>query len=208
MNLKEIYFFEELDDATINLLEQHSMISKYTKDNVIFYEGDEPKYLHLLLTGIIKLYKSTSNNKEIIMKYFTENELIAELTNFDNMPYPATAVAHVDCEVLKVDFEKFKEVMYKNEDMVMKIQSSLIKKIKNLERLISSQLVLDTHQRVAKYIVENGNTFFETKNIFIAQVLNITPETLSRVLRSFKDKKYIDMNKKEINEEELLYLYK
>lgn len=207
MNLKNIYFFEDLDEKTLKELENYAVVTKYSKDNIVFYEGDEPKYLHLLVDGIIKLYKTTSANKEIIMKYFTKNELIAELTNFDNMPYPATAVAHNDCEVLRVDFEKFKEIMYKNESMVLKIQSSLIKKIKNLESLISSQLVLDTHQRVAKYIVENQNTFFSTKNIFIAQMLNITPETLSRVLRSFKDKNYIDMDKKEINEAELIYLY-
>ncbi len=207
MNLEEIYFFKNLDSEVLENIKEYSSITKYSKDNIIFYEGEESKYLHLLIKGVVKLYKSGSNNKEIVMKYFYDNELIAELSNFEQIPYPATALAYTDCEILKIDFEKFRKIIYSNEDLALKIQASLIKKIKNLERIISSQLVLDTHQRVAKYIVENKDNFFETKNILIAQLLNITPETLSRVLRNFKDNGYVNIKDKSINTEELILLY-
>ncbi|RXJ94422.1 Crp/Fnr family transcriptional regulator [Malaciobacter molluscorum] len=207
MNLNQLYLFEDLDEKTLKKIEKISIKTNFSKDNIIFYEGDESNYLHLLIKGVVKLYKSTSTNKEIVMKYFYDNELIAELSNFENIPYPATAVAYSECEILKIDFEKFKKIIYSNEKMILKIQSSLIKKIKNLERIISSQLVLDTHERVAKYIVENQEDFFKTKNVLIAQILNITPETLSRVLRNYKDKGYINMKKREINQEELILIY-
>ncbi|AXH14075.1 Crp/Fnr family transcriptional regulator [Malaciobacter mytili] len=207
MNLEDIYFFKNLDEKILENIKEYSTIIKYSKENIIFYEGDDSKYLHLLVKGIVKLYKSGSNNKEIVMKYFYDNELIAELSNFEQIPYPATALAYTDCEILKIDFEKFRKIIYSNEELALKIQASLIKKIKNLERIISSQLVLDTHQRVAKYIVENKDDFFKTKNILIAQLLNITPETLSRVLRNFKDNGYINIKNKSINTEELILLY-
>ena len=35
------------------------------------------------------------------MKYFHPNEFIAEVANFENIPYPATAQAFTDTEVLK-----------------------------------------------------------------------------------------------------------
>lgn len=38
-------------------------------------------------------------------------------------------------------------------------------------------------------------------------MLNITPETLSRVLRNYKDKSLIDMKNKTINQEELITIY-
>ena len=62
----------------------------------------------------------------------------------------------------------------------MRIQSSLITKIKNLQNIIFMNLILDTKQKVAKYIVDNKQDFFTTKNVLIAQTLNMTPETLSR----------------------------
>jgi CRP/FNR family transcriptional regulator len=80
---------------------------------------------------------------------------------------------------------------------------SLIKKIRNLENVLSMNLVLDSKQRVARYIYNNIDEFFKTKNVKIAEILNITPETLSRILRVFKDEKIIDTKNKTINVEGL-----
>jgi len=166
---------------------------------VLFYEGDESKYLFLLTSGIVKLYKTSSANRKIILKYFHAQELIAEVANFENMPYPATASAFTDVEFLKIDFEKLKEYIFSNPELSFKIQTSLIKKIKNLEKVISSDLVLDAKERVAKYICENPTDFFIQKNIEIAEILNITPETLSRILKYFRDHNLISIKEKTID---------
>ena len=172
--LKDITLFSELDEQTINKIECFTYESKLVKDSILFFEGDESKYLYILVSGIIKLYKTSSTNKKIILKYFHTQELIAEVANFEHIPYPATACAFTDIEYLKIDFEKLKEYIYSNPDLFFKIQLSLIKKIKNLEHVISFDLVLDSKQRVAKYIFENENEFFTQKNIEIAEILNIT----------------------------------
>jgi len=135
------------------------------------------------------------------LKYFHPNELIAEVANFENMPYPATAKAFTDVAILKIDFEKLKKIIYSNADLMFKVQSSLIKKIKNLEKVISTHLVLDAKERIAQYIYDNPKDFFNTKNIVIAEILNITPETLSRILRVFKNKNLIDTKTKTIDKE-------
>ena len=117
------------------------------------------------------------------------------------MPYPATAKAFTDVAILKIDFEKLKKIIYSNADLMFKVQSSLIKKIKNLEKVISTHLVLDAKERIAQYIYDNPKDFFNTKNIVIAEILNITPETLSRILRVFKNKNLIDTKTKTIDKE-------
>ena len=55
----------------------------------------------LLTKGIVKLYKTSSNDKEIVMKYFHPNEFIAEVANFENIPYPKNSTSFTDTEVLK-----------------------------------------------------------------------------------------------------------
>jgi CRP/FNR family transcriptional regulator len=80
----------------------------------------------------------------------------------------------------------------------------LIKKIKNLETIISTNLVLDSRERVAKYIYNHTDNFFTTKNILIAEILSVSPETLSRILKFFKDHDIIDVKSKKIDKEALL----
>ncbi|MFA7084453.1 MAG: Crp/Fnr family transcriptional regulator [Arcobacteraceae bacterium] len=201
--LKEIFLFSQLNDETLNIIAGFTYEVKLNKDNIVFYEGDEPKYLHILTKGIIKLYKTATNSKELVLKYFQSNELIAEAAIFQQIPYPATAQAYTNIEILKIDFLKLKTIMLQNPELCFNMQISLIYKIKNLENIISMQLVLDTKEKVAKYICENEKDFFNTKKIIVAQLLNITPETLSRTLKVFKDENLLDTKNKKIDKEKL-----
>jgi CRP/FNR family transcriptional regulator len=84
----------------------------------------------------------------------------------------------------------------------------LIKKIKNLEAIISTNLVLDSKERVAKYLYNHPEDFFTTKNIIIAEILSLSPETLSRTLKFFKNNEIINMKTKTIKKEALLEYFK
>ncbi|MEK6658988.1 MAG: Crp/Fnr family transcriptional regulator [Campylobacterota bacterium] len=202
--IKNIVLFNNIDEETIKKIETFTTEHKISKDNIVFYEGDEPKFLYLLAKGVIKLYKTSSSHKEIVLKYFHDNELIGEVANFEGIPYPATAKAYSDVEILKIDFDKLKDIIFSNPNMAFNIQTSLIKKIKNLENIISTNLVLDSRERVAKYIYNHVDDFFETKNIEIAEVLGVSPETLSRILKFFKDNNIINVKTRYINKEALI----
>ena len=206
-HIKSIVLFQNIDDETIKKIESFTTEHKVSKDNIVFYEGDEPKFLYLLVKGVIKLYKTSSSHKEVVLKYFHGNELIGEVANFEGIAYPATAKAYSDVEVLKIDFEKLKEIIFSNPNMAFNIQTSLIKKIKNLENIISTNLVLDSKERVAKYIYDHTDDFFETKNIEIAEILGVSPETLSRILKFFKDNQIINVKNRYINKDALVEFF-
>ena len=205
--LKEIYLFKDLSDNTLDRIGEFTTFLKLSKDNVLFYEGDEPKYLFLLKKGIVKLYKTSSNDKEILLKYFHSNELIAEVANFEQIPYPATAQSFTDTEVLRIDFGSLKDIIYSDPNLSFLIQTSLIKKIRNLENIVSLHVVLDSKERIAKYLCDHSEEFFNTKNIIVAEILNISPETLSRMLRVFKNDGLIDNKNKTVDTERLRALF-
>lgn len=205
--LKKIVLFQDLNDDIIENILKFTQSVKELKDNIIFYEGDEPEYLYLLVSGIVKLYKTTPNGKSIVLKYFQSGELIAEVANFEHFPYPATAASVTEVEILKIDFEKLKEIIYSNPNLSFQIQVSLIKKIKALESLITNTLVLNTKERVAKFIYDNTEIFFDKKNIEIAEILNMTPETYSRVLKELKDDGMIDLENKTVDKSQLRLMF-
>jgi len=207
VQLQNILLFSDLDDKTITQIEGFTTEHKIAKDGLIFYEGDKSDHLYLLTKGIIKLFKTASNHKEIVLKYFQGHELIGEVANFENIPYPATAKAHSDVEYLKINFKKLKEIMLQNPALLFQVQTSLIKKIKNLENIISTNLVLDSKERVAKYLYSHSDDFFETKNIIIAEMLGVSPETLSRILKFFKDHHIIDIKSKKIDRDRLMEFF-
>ena len=205
--LRNVYLLKDVCDETLKEIAKYTSYLKLSKDNILFYEGEDSKCLYLLIKGIVKFYKTSSNNKEIIIKYYHSNEFIAEVLNLEHLPYPATGKSFTDIEVLKIDFGNLKHLLYSDANLALVIQTSLIKKIRNLENLILFDVVLTADERIAKYICDNTKEFFNTKRIIIAEILNITPETLSRRLKLFENDGLINYQKKSIDKEKLKTLF-
>jgi CRP-like cAMP-binding protein len=186
MNFKDIFLFKNLDNKDIDEIKNFTIIKKLKKNDVVFYEKDKSDYLHLLVDGVVKVYKIDNKGNELIIHKIHAPSLIAELANFENIPFPANCSMESDGTVLKIEFEKFKKFLKKG-DVCLSVMSSLLKKMRYLDGIIQDNLILDTTTKIAKFIYDNPNAFEDLKQHSIATLLNIKPETLSRKIKKLKD---------------------
>lgn len=209
--IKEIPFFSHLCEDGLKKLNDISSIKKYNSKEILFFEGEEPKYLHVLLDGVVRLYKTNHKGNQIFLHQFLPISLVAELANFENIPYPATAEFTCRGEILRIDYKKLEEGFFKNPDLSLKIIKSLAGKLKIMSEVVTNEIVLTSEAKIAKFLVENGELFSSLKNTKVASLLNLTPETLSRTLTKFKKQKLISVNEqhnvKLLEEEKLIDLY-
>ena len=56
-----------------------SLIHTYEKGEIVFYEGDESRYFHLLLSGEVSVFKSSGTDQTIMVHRFRAPSLIAEV---------------------------------------------------------------------------------------------------------------------------------
>ncbi len=172
-------------------LKEISTIKKYNSKEILFFEGEEPKHLHILLDGIVRLYKTNYKGNQIFLHQFLPISLIAELANFENIPYPATAEFICSGEVMRIDYKKLENGFFKNPDLSFQIIKSLAGKLKIMSEVVTNEIVLTSEAKIAKFLVENGELFSTLKNTKVASLLNLTPETLSRTLTKFKKQELI-----------------
>lgn len=194
--IKNIACFSKLNDEQLEKLKKISVVKKYNAKEILFYEGDTPIYLYVLLQGTLKVYKTNHKGQQIFLHQFYPGGLVAELTHFENIPYPATAEFTSNSEVLRIDYAALEKDFFKNPDISMEIIKSLIAKHKILIEIIQNEVILTADAKIAKFILENGELFTTLKNTQIASILNITPETLSRTLSRFKTSGWIEMDDK------------
>ena len=180
MNLKDFYFFSFLSDEELKELEDISIIKEYSKDQLLFFNGDKPKYLHLLISGVVKLYKHDFRDNEIMLHCINAPSFIAEISNYEEKPFPANCSFEVGSKVLLIDYEKFKDKFLHKKEISMLFIKSLSKKIKYLEEFIHTNMSIDINAKVAKFIYDNEKNLNSIKQIKIAEMLNIREETLSR----------------------------
>ena len=207
--LKSINFFEHLDDRELKLLLSISRKRTFSQGEILFYEKDKAQHLTMVLEGVVKIYKIDPKNNEIVLHRFRSKSLVAEMAVFEGIPYPASAAFESDGSVLEIDFDKFKEYFFKNEDVAYALFKSLTQKIKYLDNVIALNVVLDSTARVAKYICEN-NDALKMKNNQLAQYLHMTPETFSRILKKFTKLGFVekeDNSYKIVNKEALTILF-
>lgn len=197
-DLKNVYLFKHLSDETLRDLASISTIREYEPGQVLFFEGEKAENLYILLEGKLKVYKTTFKGIEIFIHQFGPVSMIGELANFEKISYPATAEFMTEGKALAINFKVFEEKFLKNPDILLSILKSLSNKIRMLNHFIDSTVVLSAEARVAKLILESPEIFEVLKHNQIASFLNITPETLSRVLSKLKDKKIISIEGKKI----------
>jgi len=202
--LKKIEIFKKLTDTEIEKVINISMVKKLSKENVLFYEGEMPQYFYVLLKGYVKLYKTDLKGHEIVLHFFSTPDLMAEMPSFENIPFPATSVAMKnETEVLLIDRERFIDLLHSDPKFSFSIIRSLTQKMKNLEQVINRNLIYDAMTKVCSFIKENPTDLTSTKHKEIATILNMAPETFSRILKKLKSLNIIDSECCLINEEKL-----
>ncbi len=183
--LEEIPMFSALGQNYIKELQEEIHIKQYTKESIVFYEGDESEYLHILMHGSVKLYKTTPKGSQIQINRFSAPGLIAEFAIFEKEPFPATCEFVTDGAIGLLHFNKLYD--YLNQPQFsLELIKSLTGKISLLSALVHKETILSSEAKVADLMLKKVTIFNRLKNNEIASILNLTPETFSRILTKMK----------------------
>ncbi|HIQ47286.1 MAG TPA: Crp/Fnr family transcriptional regulator [Sulfurovum sp.] len=186
--LKDIPLFSTLTEAQLN--ELHISVKHYTKGSIVFYEGDESDYLHLLLDGTVRLYKTTPKGTQIHMHNFAAPEIIALFAAFESIPFPASCEFLTEGTIGLLPLQKIHDCL-ENVDFSLALITALSRRMKLLANLLHKETVYSSEAKIADLIYTNASVFERLKNNEIASMLNMTPETLSRILSKLKKEEII-----------------
>lgn len=183
--LEEIPIFSALEDKYLKELKNAVYVKHYTKESIVFYEGDESEYLHILMDGDVKLYKTSPKGSQIQINRLHAPSLVAEFACFEKELFPATCEFVTDGTIGLLHFDKL--YAYLNQPAFsLELIKSLTSKVMLLSSLVHKETILSSEAKVADLMVKKIVIFNRLKNNEIASILNLTPETFSRILTKFK----------------------
>ena len=184
-NLQEIPMFSSLSKASLKELESAMHVHEHKKDSVVFYEGEKSHYLHVLLDGVVRLYKTTPKGTQLHLHNFAAPDVFALFVVFENEKFPATCELLTDGTIGLIPLDKIM-VCLRNADFSLSIISALSKRMKLISDLLHKETIYSAEAKIADIILDNQSIFKHIKKNKIAYLLNITPETLSRILAKLK----------------------
>jgi len=190
--LSHIPMFSGLKDEDLESLQAQMHIHKYSKDSVVFYEGDKSEYLQILLDGTVRLYKTNPKGTQIHMHNFVAPEVIALFAAFEHIPFPATCEFLTEGTVGLLPLEEIYKCLH-DVAFSMTLITALTRRMKLIADLFHKETIYSSEAKIADVLYYNPSVFERLKNAEIASILNITPETLSRSLSKFKKEEVISI---------------
>lgn len=190
--IHEIPFFSNLPKPYQNMLKDKLFTKKHKKGSIVFFEGDRSKYMYIILGGGVKMYKTTPKGNQVHINVLKAPSLIGEYVYFEDQPFPATCEFVSDGVIGLIPFDVVEDLL-SHKEFSKSIIRSLTGKVALLSTLIHQETVLSSEAKVADIIIHKESIFERLKNSEIASILNITPETFSRILAKFKKEEIISM---------------
>ncbi len=189
--LRDIQLFSKLSDNHLDKIKKQSVIKSYSKGGIVFYEEDESSHIFVVLEGSVKLYKTSPKGTQVQINRFTAPAVLGEYACFEEMPFPATCEFVTEGKIAYIPRDYIVENLG-NSEFALEMIKSLTAKIMVLSSLIHKETIYSSEAKVAKLLIEKSEIFHKLKYNEIASILNITPETLSRILKKFKTEGYIE----------------
>ena len=212
MQIKDLSIFHNLDDTEFkkSLVCTQSVIHEYKKNDYIFFQGDVPNKLYLIINV---------NGKVLRITNISEGEDFGEVELFLNKDrYSGYAKAKTDVKLLEIAKDFFGGRCEKNCSHHSKVVFNMLELFakrtdennQQLEVLTSGNL----KQRIATYLLEhadNNNLVSLSMNREeLALYLNTTRPSLSRTLLSLQEDGFIHLSSRKsikiLDAEALLYI--
>ena len=98
--LRKTKLFGSLDEKALSWLAVRAEEQHLTSGEMLFFSGEPATGLFVVVDGTIRAFQQNSDGREQVMHIDTAGATLGDVPVFDDGPYPASAVAQVDSEVL------------------------------------------------------------------------------------------------------------
>jgi len=201
--------FEFMEAEELDRLYSLCSTESFSKGDYIFLECDQPRNLYVVVKGEVKLLKQTEDGRETIVEMAYPGEIFGEEAIFDGQPYPMTAQALDEVELLSISRTDFFTFMRDNPDLALEIITELGARLREAQNTIRALAMERVEWRIARVllmlsrkagIVESDGVSIDLPltRQDIADMAATTVETTIRVLSNFKKMGLVETEKGKI----------
>ena len=169
------------------LLEYGAVVEELQKGEFLFEAGENPTSFLYLQKGTVRIYTLSEDGKEFTHRIFQEGEGLGTPPLFIDKPYPSTAVAKTDVEILRLNKECFFQLLDDKPQFLKAIVKGL-SEIIYFKSIMSSEISLHDPQHRILTLFDQLKTKDGPEEIRLTrqQIGNLTALRVETVIRTIK----------------------
>ncbi|HXY59408.1 MAG TPA: Crp/Fnr family transcriptional regulator [Methylocystis sp.] len=192
--LREFPIFAAFDDATLRRLASEAKVETYADGEAIFRQGDAASALMLVVSGFVKLLRTSASGDETVICIRGDRAAIADAPTSVHETCHVSAEAVGPTTVLKIPASKFRGLMAEQPALAMAALDEAKRAVAELVGEIESLKSHSADQRLARFLLSLCPAEAERRRFrlpydkrLIAARLGVTQETLSRAFARLRE---------------------
>jgi CRP-like cAMP-binding protein len=118
------------------------MNRSFTKDMIIFCEGEPGDELFIIQKGSVKILKITENS-EILLAVLKTGDIFGEMALLESKPRAAVAVAYEDCQLMAVNRANFQQMIKTQPQLIARLTTLLSERIWLIYKQLANTQITD-----------------------------------------------------------------
>lgn len=189
--LKAFYnFSKELSFKDIQVFVNATKQEKFEPTEFLIKEGSLKSNVYFLQSGLVRSFIIDDKGDEITMSLMREHQIVVSLDNIlHNQASRYFFQALEPTVVLTINYELMEKIVSQSPKLEKSRQFIFQKVVKEAYIRIESFVLYSPEERYLKYIKTNPDINERVPNKYLANVLGITPVSLSRIRKRIAEKK-------------------
>ena len=177
----------------------------YNKGESIFLEGDTVNGMYFIFSGLVKVHKKWSNNKELILRFAKDGAIVGHRGLGGDTIYPVSATALAPSDICFVDLDFFMATLKVNPDYLFDLMMFFATELKESEKRMRNIAHMNTKGRIGQSLLNLQDKFGTDADGFInieisrqdlASYTGTTYETLFKIMNELAEEKSIHIDSK------------
>lgn len=200
--------FAGLDGRDLDAILARARSSRFPKDSEVFGQEEATSFF-LLLSGHIRVVRTSPEGHQVIARYITEGELFGIAIAMGRTTYPASAVAAVDCVVLAWPNSAWAELQSRFPAFGASAYRTIGSRLQETQAQVMEMSTQQVEQRIAhallRIVSQSGRKTAEGIEIDfpitrqdIAEMTGTTLHTVSRLLSAWEDQGIIRSGRQKV----------
>lgn len=197
--IDDVPLFSNLPDSLKKILLRYTRVVSYKKNQVIFRPGESCQYFILVLQGAVRVRKNSADGREINLHRLKSGDFceVSTMCFLADRQYCAEAVAEAVSKVVLVDKRCFNELLKASPEFQLRIYDVVNQNLNQLIHFVENVAFSSLELRLAERLFEASAECLEIKETHreIAADLGTSREVVSRMLKSFEHKKWVELKR-------------
>jgi len=130
--LRKVTIFRRLSPDDRQRLAAVASTKEFGKGELLFSEGDPSDYLYTVVSGRVKVFKSTSRGTDVILELFGPGDPVGAVAAYEARAYPASALALETTTCVLIPRQSFFALLESHPSMVRGLLGGLTHRLVEL----------------------------------------------------------------------------